>query len=195
MTQEELFSKETFITLLNKSEVDKIAFRDKLLIQAKNFGLEKEFKDSLKKYEKALKNKISLEEKIDLPKCKYNIENYNMGEYRCTIDGITNKSNVKFSYLPVLPVERYINEDSGKEKVKIIFYKENEWKELIVDKSQLSISQKLLLLSDYGLDVTSENVKYYINYFNEIMNINDIKKLKSISHIGWKGDAFVPIAL
>mgnify|MGYP003308322788 CR=1 FL=1 len=79
-----------------------------------------------------------------------------------------------------------------KEKVKIIFYKENEWKEKIVDKSQLSISQKLLLLSDDGLDVTSENVRYYINYFNEIMNINNIKKLDSISHIGWKENLFVP---
>ena len=49
-----------------------------------------------------------------------------------------------------------------------------------------------MLLSDDGLDVTSENVRYYINYFNEIMNINNIKKLDSISHIGWKGNEFVP---
>jgi uncharacterized protein (DUF927 family) len=136
--------------------------------------------------------KISIDNDLKLPKCKYDIESYNMGNYTCTINGITDKFNTKFSYIPVLPVERYINEDTKKEKVKIIFYKENEWRELIVDKSQLSINQKLLLLSDDGLDVTSENVKYYINYFNEIMNINSIKKLDSISHIGWKKNFFVP---
>lgn len=192
MTEKELLSKETFIDLFNKNEIDRIEREDELFIEAKKLGIEKRFKESLKKYQSLLKEKISINEKLNLPKCKYEIENYNMGNYTCTINGITDKFNTKFSYIPVLPVERYINEDTGKEKVKIIFYKEDEWKEKIVDKSQLSINQKLLLLSDDGLDVTSENVKYYINYFNEIMNINNIKKLDSISHIGWKENDFVP---
>ena len=192
MTEEELLSKETFFNLFEKSGAEKIEQEDKLFLEAKRMGIEKRFKESLRKYESLFKEKMSLDNSLKLPKCKYDIDNYNMGNYTCTINGITDKSNIKFSYIPVLPVERYINEDTGKEKVKIIFYKENEWKEKIVDKSQLSISQKLLLLSDDGLDVTSENVKYYINYFNEIMNINNIKKLDSISHIGWKENLFIP---
>ena len=192
MTQEQLFDKKTFIELFNKNDLERIEYEDKLFIEAKNLGVEKRFKESLAKYEKLLKPKIAIDDNNKLPKCKYDIENYNWGNYTCTLNGITDKYNTKFSYIPVLPVERYINEDTGKEKVKIIFYKENEWKELIVDKSQLSINNKLLLLSDDGLDVTSENVRYYINYFNEIMNINNIKKLDSISHIGWKEDNFVP---
>lgn len=192
MTEKELLSKETFIDLFNKNEIDRIEREDELFIEAKKLGIEKRFKESLKKYQSLLKEKMNVDNDLDLPKCKYNIENYNMGNYTCTINGITDKFNTKFSYIPVLPVERYINEDTKKEKVKIIFYKENEWREIIVDKSQLSISQKLLLLSDDGLDVTSENVRYYINYFNEIMNINNIKKLDSISHIGWKDNDFVP---
>ena len=192
MTEEQLFSSETFIDLLSKEGFERINLEDKLFIEARKLGLENRFKDSLKKYMALRNEKITLDNSLKLPKCKYDIENYDMGNYTCTVKGITDKNNTKFSYIPVLPVERYINEDTGKEKVKIIFYKENEWKEKIVDKSQLSISQKLLLLSDDGLDVTSENVKYYINYFNEIMNINNIKKLDSISHIGWKEDLFVP---
>jgi uncharacterized protein (DUF927 family) len=192
MTEKELLSKQTFIDLFSKSEIDRIEREDELFIEAKKLGLEKRFKETLKKYQGLLKEKISLDSGLDLPKCKYNIENYDMGSYTCKINGITDRTNYKFSYIPVLPVERYINEDTGKEKVKIIFYKENEWKELIVDKSQLSINQKLLLLSDDGLDVNSENVRYYINYFNEIMNINNIKKLDSISHIGWKENDFIP---
>lgn len=192
MTEEQLFSSKTFIDLLSKEGFERINLEDKLFIEARKLGLEKRFKDSLKKYMALRNEKITLDNSLNLPKCKYDIENYDMGNYTCTVKGITDKNNTKFSYIPVLPVERYVNEDTGKEKVKIIFYKENEWKEKIVDKSQLSISQKLLLLSDDGLDVTSENVKYYINYFNEIMNINNIKKLDSISHIGWKENLFVP---
>ena len=192
MSEKELLSKNTFINLFNMSELDRVEREDELFIEARKLDIEKRFKESLKKYKELLNQKMPLDNSLNLPRCKYNIENYDMGNYTCNVNGITDKTNTKFSYIPVLPVERYINEDTGKEKVKIIFYKENEWKEKIVDKSQLSISQKLLLLSDDGLDVTSENVRYYINYFNEIMNINNIKKLDSISHIGWKEDLFVP---
>ena len=192
MTEEQLFNKQVFINLFEKSELERIEEEDRLFIEARKLGVEKRFKESLKKYESIFNKKISLDKESKLPKCKYDIDNYVWGNYTCNIDGITDKYNTKFSYIPVIPVERYINEDTGKEKVKIIFYKENEWKELIVDKSQLSINNKLLLLSDDGLDVTSENVRYYINYFNEITNINNIKKLDSISHIGWKENDFVP---
>ena len=191
MTEEELFKSETFTNLISLNEFDRIAKEDELFVIARKLGVEKRFKESLKKYEKISKEKISIDN-AGLPNCKYDISKFDFGSYKCDVNGIVDKSNTKFSYFPVVPVERYINEDTGKEKVKIIFYREGEWKEMIVDKSQLSISQKLQLLSDDGLDVTSENVKYYINYFNEIMNINNIKKLDSISHIGWKEDLFVP---
>ena len=193
MTEKELFSKETFLGLFKLSELERIEKEDKLFLIAKQMNVEKKFKESLKRYNNLFKQKIDIEEKGTLPKSKYNIENFNFGKYRCNSQGITDtKKDVKFSFIPIIPVERYINEDSGKEKIKIIFYKENEWKELVVDKSQLSISQKLLNLSDFGLDVTSENVKFYVNYFNELLNINDLKKTKSVSHIGWKDDDFIP---
>ena len=123
MTQEELFAKETFINLLSLNEFERIEQEDKLKNIARTLKVEKDFKESLKKYEKLLKPKITIDENNKLPKCKYDIENYVWGNYTCSINGITDKYNTKFSYIPVLPVERYINEDTGKEKVKIIFYK------------------------------------------------------------------------
>lgn len=192
MTEKQLMAKETFIELFGLNGVDRIEREDELYVEAKRLGIEKRFKESLKKYQGLLKEKIKLGDEVNLPKCKYDIENFDFGSYTCDIHGITDKSNHKFSYIPVIPVERYINVVTGKEKVKIIFYKEKEWKELIVDKSQLSINNKLLMLSDDGLDVTSENVRYYVNYFNEIMNINDINRLETISHIGWRGNLFIP---
>lgn len=191
MSEKELLEKGTFIELFNKKEIERIEYEDKLYLEAKRLGIEKRFKESLKKYEKIFKQKISLKED-DLPYCKYDIKSINTGEYTCNINGITDKSNNKFSHIPVFPIERYVNQDTGKEKVKIIFYKENKWYEKIVDKSELSISNKLLLLSDFGLDVNSNNVKLYIQYFSDIMSLNDIPKLSSVSHIGWKDNLFIP---
>lgn len=191
MTQEELFDRKTFINLLSKKDLDRTDEENKLYLIAKKYGVEKEFKKTVKQYEKSLKQKLSIEDN-KLPKCNYDIEDYDMGEYDCSINGITDRENHKFSNIPVFPVERYVNKETGKEKVKIVFYKENKWKELTIDRSQLSISQKLLLLSDDGLDVNSNNVKYYIDYFSEIMSRNDINKLESISHIGWRDNLFIP---
>ena len=193
MTEQQLFSKETFLELFKLSEVDRIAREDELYLIAKGLGHEKKFKDSLKKYEKILNDDILLVDDNKLPHSKYEIDKYNFGIYLVTKDGIYNtlKKN-KFSTMPIIPVERYINQETNKEKIKIIYYQEKKWKELIVDRSQICINNKLLLLSDYGLDINSENVKDYINYFNEVLSSNNINKLSSISHIGWQDNLFIP---
>lgn len=192
MNEKELFSQKTFIDLLSMNEFERIEKEDELFLNAKKMGLEKKFKESLKKYESVFKEKMKIGGKVNLPTCKYDISNYDFGLYDISINGITDKTNYKFSYIPIIPVERYINEDTQKEKVRLIFYKENKWNELTVDRSQIAINQKLLLLSDNGLDVNSENVRYYINYFNDILNTNNVKKLSSVSHLGWNNDTFIP---
>src|SRR5574344_1643669 len=192
MTEQELFCKETFINLLSKNEFEMIEEEDKLFLEKKKMGLEKKFKESLKKYQEIFKQKMSFKSDVKLPNSKYNLEKYNFGNYSISQNGIIDKTNFKFSYIPIVPVERFINEETQKEKVKLIYYKENKWNELVVDRSQIAINQKLLLISDNGLDVNSENVRYYINYFNDILNLNDINKLDSISHFGWNGDNFIP---
>ena len=192
MEEKDLLSKQTYIDLFNLSDVEQVERETELYLEAKKLGCLSQFKKTLNQYKQVLKGKIRFNGELNLPKCSYDISGYNMGSYNCTIDGITDKQNFKFSYIPVLPVERYINQDTGKEKIKLIYYKENKWNEFIVDRSQIAINQKLLLLSDYGLDVNSENVRYYINYFNDILNSNDIKKLSSVSHLGWVDDDFIP---
>lgn len=192
MTEQEIFAKETFINLYNLNEFDRIEKEDELFLQAKKLGLEKEFKKSLKKYEKILNKKIKFEKQINLPKSEYNLKDYSFGNYEIDINGIIDSTNCKISYIPVLPIERYINQDTKKEKVKIIFYKDDKWQELIIDKTQLTIATRLLLLADYGLDVTSENVKQHIKYFSEMININNLKIIDSVSHLGWNGEDFIP---
>lgn len=192
MKERELFAKETFINLYNLTEFERIEKEDELFLEAKKLGLEKEFKKSLRKYEKILNKKIKIDKKAQLPKSNYDLKDYNFGDYDIDKNGITDNSNCKISYIPVLPIERYINQDTKKEKVKIIFYKDDKWQELIIDKTQLTIATRLLLLADYGLDVTSENVKQHIKYFSEMININNLKIIDSVSHLGWNGEDFIP---
>ena len=192
MTEKELFAKETFIELFSLDGINRIEKEDKLYLEAKKIGAEKKFKQSLKKYEKIFNKKMIFNQKIDLPKCNYDIDNYNFGNYKIDKSGVIDRFDFKFSYIPIFPIERYINKETKKEKIKIIFYKDDLWQELIVDKTQLTIANRLLLLADYGLDVTSENVKQHIKYFNEMLNINKLKIINSVSHLGWNNNDFIP---
>lgn len=193
MSEEELLKKETFYNLFTLQGIERIEKEDELYLIAKKLKILKKYNENLKKYEKMFNDKIALEEKTNLPKCKYDIQNMNTGKYICKSSGIIDsKSDMKFSHLLIYPVERYINQDTGKEKIKIIYYKDGKWHDKIVDKTQLTINQKLLLLSDYGFDITSENVRYYTNYFRDMLALNDIPILESVSHIGWKDNLFIP---
>ena len=88
MTQEELLSEKIFIDLFNKNHFERIKEENKLFLEAKKLGIEKQFNKTLKQYEKLLSEKISIIDNINLPKCNYDIENYDMGKYICTINGI-----------------------------------------------------------------------------------------------------------
>ena len=62
MTQEELFDRKTFINLLSKKDLDRTDEENRLYLIAKKYGVEKEFKKTVKQYEKSLKQKLSLED-------------------------------------------------------------------------------------------------------------------------------------
>lgn len=188
-----LLEDETFIGLLAiTDEVERMKEETRLLMEAKTFGIQPEFKKLLKVWEKKLKATKMFVNNESLPPTKYDVQNFNFGIYKVDKDGITDNQNLKFSFIPVVPVQRFINEDSKKEKITIILYKENRWQEMTVDRGDLVVGTRLLKYADYGLDVTSENVKHYVNYFNEIININKIETLSSVSHLGWKDNKFVP---
>lgn len=197
MDEKKLFSKETFIDLFGRSEIDRIEREDELYLIAKGLGVEKKFKESLKKYEKVFSTQVLMQEN-QLPKCSnYDIDSFNFGNYTVNRQGLFVQSRHgvdKFSNSPIVPVERYVNKESGREKIKLIFYTENKWNELIVDRSKIAVNNKLLQLSDYGLNINSVNVNNYINYFSDILSLNEdkIKKLNSVSHVGWDGNLFIP---
>lgn len=111
------------------------------------------------------------------------------------IYGVTNFGMELACPHPVMPVQRLINIDTGAEKIKLAFQKGRRWREVIVEKSVISSSNKIVALSDQGLGVTSENAKLLVRYLSDVENMNYdiIPEAYSFSRLGYiEGEGFVP---
>lgn len=127
-------------------------------------------------------------------KCKDYICN-DMGVFKAEFDPVLMKSNeVMVCSHPILPVERLINVDTNIEKVKIAFYKDGRWQNVIVEKNTIASKNKILQLANTGIEVTENNAKELIIYISTLITINTeiIPLNKAITHLGWTEDGFVP---
>jgi len=97
---------------------------------------------------------------------------------------------------PILISERYINIDSGQEKVKIDFYKDGKWRDVVVNKRMIASRQEIVKLSDFGIQVTSETAPYLVRYLYDLESLNsgEIPCYKSTERLGWTeyGNEFIP---
>lgn len=93
-------------------------------------------------------------------------------------------------YHPILIADRYINAETGKEKVKLAFKKGTFWKEITVDKAVIASSSKIVGLADYGVSVTSETAKNLVRFLADLENLNldMIETRTSTSKFGWIRD-------
>nr|WP_308743095.1 DUF927 domain-containing protein [uncultured Anaerocolumna sp.] len=97
-------------------------------------------------------------------------------------------------YHPILPIQRLINAETGKEKIKLVYKKGPKWKEIIIDKGVIASANKIVGLADYGISVTSENARNLVKYLSDIenMNIDLIGTQMSTSKLGWIESEFMP---
>ena len=97
-------------------------------------------------------------------------------------------------YHPILPVQRLVNAQSGKEKIKLVFKKGHKWKEIITEKGTIASANKIVGLADYGVSVTSENARNLVRYLSDIenFNIDRIGIQVSTSKLGWIQGEFMP---
>ncbi|MBR3133365.1 MAG: DUF927 domain-containing protein [Clostridia bacterium] len=95
---------------------------------------------------------------------------------------------------PILPVERLINVDTNTEKVKLAFYKDKRWQNVIAEKNTLASKNKILQLANTGIEVNENNAKDLIIYISDLLSVNTevIPYNKAITHLGWTEDGFVP---
>lgn len=121
------------------------------------------------------------------------------GEWECTDSGVSKVIIKNFEPIkvtacphPILPVERLQNVETDTEKIKLAFFKDKHWKTITVERSTIASRTKIVQLSDWGIDVTSESAKDLVSYLGDVMNLNDIPLKRSISRLGWVDKDFIP---
>ena len=97
---------------------------------------------------------------------------------------------------PILPVEILKNAESGLCKTKIVFKVRNTWNEISVSRELISSASKIVALSQYGAQVTSENARNLVRFLSDIeaMNESVILEHTSTSRLGWINKDFMPYA-
>ena len=98
---------------------------------------------------------------------------------------------------PILPVEIYKNIDTGKERVKLDYFKYGQWQSVTESRKVCADNRSIVeVLSDIGVEVTSENAKNLVRYISDCMGMNPAKlePRKSVNRLGWAGKEFMPYA-
>lgn len=121
------------------------------------------------------------------------------GEYTCEKDMITTFDRYGFEVMvcphPIIPVRRLVNIDTGEVKIEVAYKRGAAWRTLIVDKTTLASSQRILELARFGIAVDSENARDLVKYLSAIesMNYDQMEETNSVGRLGWiKGHGFSP---
>lgn len=88
---------------------------------------------------------------------------------------------------PITITERLTSIDTGIEKLKLNYSRAYRWRNVIVPKSTIANSRKIIELSDLGIGVTSENARLLVTYLHDLENENyaDIPEKKCCGRLGW----------
>lgn len=117
------------------------------------------------------------------------------GVYRLVKNENDELENEYASMIPIVPSAILENQEDGTEKIAVSFYKKLSWRTVNIPKEVLVNSNKIIELATIGADVSSLTAKLLVKYFSDIINLNEGKALptlKTVSHLGWYGEEFVP---
>lgn len=193
-----------------EDEIYKAELLASLALRASELRCKKEFSEVVAAYKRAIKeikkqekeeqrrNNSLVEHYTNFSECPYDrmaCENWiasDDGVY--TWNPITGLTDIRACYHPILPVERLRNLETGEEQLKIAFKRNYSWQEIIVPKTIVASSSKIVCLAARGVAVTSETAKYLVRYLSDVENANDdyIKIQYSSSKLGWIGGGFLP---
>lgn len=98
---------------------------------------------------------------------------------------------------PILPTEILKNVDTAQERITLAYFKSAAWQSITVDRSVCANTNKIVdALSQYGIEVTSDNAKNMVRYISDCVGLNPatLNPKKSINRLGWVGSSFTPYA-
>ena len=201
LTKEEILGDTVMNYLVSlEDSADKIRAIERVKEKAREFKVTSAFNNIYKQKdkEKGIKNSETVSERqIVFPNMNglvYNSNRYELDNNGCIYEIIPNIGRILVCYHPILPIQTFTNLEDNSTKVKIGYYKQEQWKYIIVDKSVISSSQSIIKLSDCGIEVNSETAKYLIKYLSEIENLNrdKITNSSSVSRLGWFEGELIP---
>lgn len=121
------------------------------------------------------------------------------GDYECTDLGVTARNDYGCEETvcahPILPVRRLVNIDTGEVKMEVAYKRGRVWRKAIFDKTTLSIAQKIISLSAWGIGVDSENARALVKYMTAMENLNydELPEARSVGRLGWvDSESFSP---
>lgn len=122
----------------------------------------------------------------------------NAGDWEADEGGVCRKAGYGYETAcphPVMPVERLVNIDTGEERVRVAYRKGTQWRSTIVEKVVLANANRVTDLARLGIAVTSQNARAFVEYMNDLENLNydRIPERKSIGRFGYiSGEGFSP---
>lgn len=157
MTQSDLLNKKYIEEIINIPLID---VRERMLVEAQTRAKELKILQNFNRLYKSVQAEIiqskkqvdSFETEFTHAPIKLKCKNY-----KCNDLGVT---KVEFNQVlmqsidtivcshPILPVERLINVDTNTEKVKLAFYKDQKWQNVIAEKNTLASKHKILQLAN-----------------------------------------------
>ena len=97
---------------------------------------------------------------------------------------------------PIMPVKRFVNIDTGLEKIELMFKRgRRDWESVTVQKKTIASNTAIVdVLSNCGIEVHTENAKYVVKFLSDLIseNYNEIPVQSDTNRLGWMGDTFIP---
>lgn len=155
----------------------------------KKTAVAKLLKSYYKKYGERQAPVFSLDNVTKFSQCPY--PQMKCGKWDANDDGISCGSDNACPH-PLIPVERLYNIETATEKIKIAFYRDSHWREVVVDAGTASSQTAIVSLSSRGILVNSGNAKHLVRYIGDVLSLNHIPITSAISRLGWVGNDFVP---
>lgn len=193
MTVAELLNIEKIADLIaDKSPQEQIILLAELKQEAAKMKLVREFNSAVAVAKDTLMRREIGKPLADIPECITDTAGYSMQELGIFLQ--LKNSELEICPFPIFPIERYADIDDGTEKIKLKFKRDNAWHEIIVSRSTIANSNKIIQLADSATGINSENARGIVKYLSDIESANryNIPLKRSVGRLGWTDYGFVP---
>lgn len=197
MTREQLLERETVLLVLEaKTEMERQQQINDYLERCRQLKIKTEATKLVTACKKDLKEQQKQLVVNNTTHFEYGETELSCGMWLADMSGVkafSDKGGYKLAcYHPILPVERLFNLETKTEKIRLAYYRDGRWQDIVVDKDLIASNSKIVKLSSYGVAVTTESSKNLVSYLADVENLNHITISKSTSKLGWIDGDFIP---